>query len=71
MSTTMKKIEKELLMCQRVTCKNCGKATFRGCGMHVEQVLSGVPKSQRCDCDRSGGGTRGGLIARLLGARKS
>lgn len=58
-------------MCQRATCKNCGKATYRGCGMHVEQVLSGVPTSQRCDCDRSGGGTGGGFFARLLGARKS
>ena len=58
-------------MCQRVTCKSCGKPTYRGCGMHVEQVLSGVPKSQRCDCDQNKGGITGGLIARLLGARKS
>jgi hypothetical protein len=67
----MKKIEKELLMCQRVNCKSCGKATYRGCGMHVEQVLSGVPKSQRCDCDRSGRSAGGGLFARLRGARKN
>ncbi|NUP51972.1 MAG: hypothetical protein HOW97_32325 [Catenulispora sp.] len=58
-------------MCQRVTCKNCGKATYRGCGMHVEQVLSGVSKSERCDCAQSGGGSGGGLIARLLGGRKN
>lgn len=58
-------------MCQRVNCKTCGKATYSGCGMHVEQVLSAVPKSQRCDCTRSAGGTGSGLIARLLGARKS
>lgn len=59
-------------MCQRVTCKSCGKATYRGCGMHVEQVLSGVPVSQRCDCtqNKNKGGNGGGLIARLLGARK-
>lgn len=37
-------------MCQRVTCKSCGKATYRGCGMHVEQVLGDVPKAQRCTC---------------------
>ncbi len=35
-------------MCQRTTCRTCGKATYRGCGNHVEQVLAGVPKSQRC-----------------------
>jgi hypothetical protein len=31
----------------------CGKATDRGCGRHVEQVLAGVPRSQRCTCDRT------------------
>jgi len=56
-------------MCQRVTCKNCGKATYRGCGMHVEQVLSGVPASQRCSCE-SGKTGSGGLFARLLGSRR-
>ena len=35
-------------MCRRVTCKTCGKASYAGCGMHVNQVLSGVPASQRC-----------------------
>lgn len=37
-------------MCQRVTCRVCGKATYAGCGQHVEQVLGGVPASQRCQC---------------------
>jgi hypothetical protein len=40
-------------MCHRVTCRTCNKPTYRGCGMHVEQVLAGVPKSQRCSCDRT------------------
>ena len=35
-------------MCRRVTCPECGKATFAGCGMHVEQVLAGVPQADRC-----------------------
>lgn len=35
-------------MCRRVTCNECGKATFAGCGMHVEQVLAGVPEDKRC-----------------------
>ncbi|MEY9964274.1 hypothetical protein ABIA33_002316 [Streptacidiphilus sp. MAP12-16] len=37
-------------MCQRTTCRTCRKATYRGCGQHVEQVLAGVPASQRCTC---------------------
>ncbi|MFB7947766.1 hypothetical protein ACFC6L_22955 [Kitasatospora phosalacinea] len=37
-------------MCRRTTCKSCGKPSFAGCGMHVEQVLAGVPKPQRCSC---------------------
>jgi hypothetical protein len=37
-------------MCQRVTCPSCGKPTYAGCGMHVEQVLGNVPKSERCRC---------------------
>lgn len=37
-------------MCSRVTCSKCGKPTFAGCGMHVEQVLGNVPKDQRCKC---------------------
>lgn len=37
-------------MCRRVTCSICGKPTFAGCGAHVEQVLAGVPKAQRCKC---------------------
>jgi hypothetical protein len=35
-------------MCRPVTCKKCGKTTWAGCGQHVNQVLAGVPVSQRC-----------------------
>jgi hypothetical protein len=35
-------------MCQRVECPKCGRPTFVGCGLHVEQVLGNVPKDQRC-----------------------
>lgn len=35
-------------MCRRVTCDECGKPTFAGCGMHVDQVLAGVPEEKRC-----------------------
>lgn len=37
-------------MCVRVTCNVCGKPTYAGCGAHVESVLAGVPKDERCKC---------------------
>jgi len=56
-------------MCSPATCRACGKATYKGCGQHVEQVLRGVPRDQRCSCTpeqkAAGGGT--GFLARLLG----
>jgi hypothetical protein len=38
-------------MCQRITCKQCGKPGFSGCGRHVEQVLGDVAAADRCRCD--------------------
>jgi hypothetical protein len=35
-------------MCQRITCKTCGKPSFAGCGRHVESVLADVPVAERC-----------------------
>jgi hypothetical protein len=35
-------------MCQRITCRQCGKPSFAGCGRHVESVLGDVPPAQRC-----------------------
>ncbi len=37
-------------MCRRITCSQCGKPGFAGCGMHIEQVLGDVPRDQRCRC---------------------
>jgi hypothetical protein len=37
-------------MCRRVTCPNCNKPTWAGCGEHIEEALAGVPKSERCTC---------------------
>lgn len=37
-------------MCSRIQCKECGKPSFVGCGMHVEQVLGDVPRADRCSC---------------------
>lgn len=38
-------------MCQRVTCSNCGRPTYIGCGRHVEAVLHDVPLDARCSCE--------------------
>lgn len=55
-------------MCSPATCSTCGKATYTGCGQHVEQVLRGVPKSQRCACPPDKRVVNsGGLLARLFG----
>ena len=35
-------------MCVRVTCDECGKATWGGCGQHVEEALAGVAVADRC-----------------------
>ncbi len=51
-------------MCQQVTCKTCGKATWAGCGQHIEQALAGVPAAQRCQGHEKEPST--GLFARLF-----
>ena len=66
-------------MCRKVTCRQCGKAGWAGCGAHVEQVLRGVPLADRCSCgsgDSSStrpaptagaGAPKRGLLSRLRG----
>jgi hypothetical protein len=57
-------------MCQRVTCPDCKKPTFAGCGRHVEQVLGDVPVEKRCRCRESASSqpTQGAsLWSRLFG----
>ena len=59
-------------MCRRVQCPKCSKATFAGCGMHIEQVLGDVPRDARCKCgekkpDAPKGGEGQGLWKRLTG----
>ena len=38
------------IMCSKITCNKCGKATWTGCGQHVEQALAGVKPADRCTC---------------------
>jgi len=52
-------------MCQRVQCLKCGKASWVGCGQHVEQVLKGVPEKDRCQCPRPAPGK--GFLSKLFG----
>ena len=39
-------------MCYPVTCDTCGKATWAGCGEHIDAALSGVAAEARCTCAR-------------------
>ena len=55
-------------MYRAVKCRTCGKTTWAGCGQHVDQVLRGVPASQRCP-GHPKEAKSGGLLDRLLGRR--
>jgi hypothetical protein len=37
-------------MCAEVTCKQCGRPSWKGCGQHVELVLGHVAPEDRCQC---------------------
>jgi hypothetical protein len=50
-----------------MTCSTCGKASWAGCGAHVEQVLGDVPDAERCHCDRTTS-KKPSLLSRLRGA---
>lgn len=52
-------------MCYEKTCKKCGKASWGGCGQHVDQVMRGIPKSQRCEGHANEPST--GFFSRLFG----
>ncbi len=55
-------------MCSPATCRTCGKASYSGCGQHVDQMLAGVPQNKRCDCSsnaRSSGDAS--VLSRLFG----
>ena len=51
-------------MCQRVTCRRCGKVSWSGCGQHVQQVMAGVPQSEQCTCPPA---EPASLLRRLVG----
>lgn len=37
-------------MCARITCADCSRPTWTGCGEHIEQALQGVAQADRCSC---------------------
>jgi hypothetical protein len=49
-------------MCRKATCPTCKKATWTGCGAHVDQVLRGVAPADRCTCRARG--TSSGRVTR-------
>lgn len=54
-------------MCRAVNCRTCGKTTWAGCGQHVDQVMRGIPNSQRCQGhERDASAAGGGFLARLF-----
>jgi hypothetical protein len=53
-------------MCRAITCTTCQKTTWAGCGQHIDQVMQGVPRNQRCEGHVQVKST-GGFFARLLG----
>lgn len=54
-------------MCKAVTCRTCGKATWEGCGQHVDEALAGVPAEQRCEGHAGEEHKPEGWFGRLLG----
>lgn len=55
-------------MCRAVACKKCGKTTWAGCGMHVDQVMRDVAPENRCPGHENDPDAKsGGFLQRLLG----
>lgn len=52
-------------MCRTVNCRTCGKTTWAGCGMHVDQVMRGVLAAQRCPGHPKE--AKAGLLSRIFG----
>lgn len=54
-------------MCSAALCATCGKTTWRGCGQHIDSVMSAVAPAQRCRCERP---RPAGFLSGLLRRRK-
>ncbi len=51
-------------MCRPVTCGVCGKTTWAGCGLHIEEVRVRVPADQWCAGHESATAATPGATAR-------
>ena len=60
-------------MCFKTVCPTCSKATWAGCGAHIEGALRGVPIPERCAGWRTGKcpGPSGGASAPKASKRRS
>ena len=54
-------------MCRAVRCRTCDKTTWTGCGLHVDRVMAGVARDDRCPGHPGAERTHGGLLRRLFG----
>ena len=55
-------------MCRPATCKVCSKTTWAGCGQHVDQVMAGVPRADRCQGHaQEQSANNGSVFGRLFG----
>jgi hypothetical protein len=61
------KERERVVMCSQVKCRKCGKATWSGCGEHIEQALAGIPKNQRCE-GHANEPAQPGFFAKIFGS---
>ena len=59
-------------MCARITCSNCNKPTWAGCGEHIASVKARVPAGQWCDgrhtaAEQAAAPPSGGLFSKIFG----
>jgi len=54
-------------MCRPVTCRQCGKTTWAGCGQHVASVKAGVPAGQWCEGHEKEAAASVGFFGKLMG----
>jgi hypothetical protein len=61
-------VQRGAVMCSKVSCRQCGKPTWSGCGEHIEVALAGVPQNQRCQGHEGAAAPkRAGLLTRIFG----
>jgi hypothetical protein len=56
-------------MCYPVKCKKCNKTTWRGCGKHIDQVMTKVPDDEKCKCEHENEQNKGifPVLTKLFG----